>query len=419
MAKHLIRHYGKYIYRHEDYQAICQGDDCASQILSLFEFWTICRIEEIRRIESYNEQNKRGNTPLLQSPGLWLYETTSDISDGMLNAYGDSSIRKSLKKLIAWEFIESRKSKNDFDRTKEYKFNTELIQSSLDQWWNAQNIEKSDPVKTTHEPLEKTLETVKTTHEPLEKTYEPLNLTTDLYSLNSLNKQSLLTEGVESEISNTEDPTPKTNPLLVKNPKSSVSQITHPKDGCSAAALQNIYTSCEDVYELIDLFLLSPETSDATPPREMMSVFCEKAKWHGWVLPWRSSKMHREFQNCNPEIVKKLAADLARRDKATPDQKYGHAIATINSWEKSKGGWVNLMALCDRPVSDEPNLSETSLELSIPQYIRDWYEAQHEYQYRTQYLKSPSLTEFFAGKDNQVWYQFAKEKFPSWDWSKV
>ena len=234
MAKHLIRHYGKYIYRHEDYQAICQGDDCASQILSLFEFWTMCRLEEIKRVESYNEQNKRGNTPLMQLPNLWLYETTQDISNGMLNAYGDSSIRKSLKKLITWEFIDCQNSKNDFDRTKEYKFNTELIQSALDQW-NAQSIENSDPVKTTHEPLEKTLETVKTTH-------EPLNLTSDLYSLNSLNKQSLLTRGVESEISNsnTEDSNPRLIASLTIKPQSSISQTTPHEDQSCGAALNQI-----------------------------------------------------------------------------------------------------------------------------------------------------------------------------------
>lgn len=223
MGKYLIRHYGKYIYRHEDYRAICQGDDCASQILSLFEFWTSCRIEEIKRVQSYNEQSKRGNIPLMQPPDLWLYETTTDISDGMLDAYGDSSIRKSLKKLIAWEFIDSRKSKNDFDRTKEYRFNTELIQSSLDQWWNAQSTENSEAVKTTYEPLEKTLETVKRTYEPLEKTYEPLNLQDDLYSLNSLNKQSLLTGDVESEISNpnTQDPSLQISASLITKAESS------------------------------------------------------------------------------------------------------------------------------------------------------------------------------------------------------
>ncbi|MFM6032946.1 MAG: hypothetical protein ACKPCN_08420 [Dolichospermum sp.] len=197
------------------------------------------------------------------------------------------------------------------------------------------------------------------------------------------------------------------------------SPITPHEDGYSAPALQNVYTKAKDVYELIDMFLLSPETSDAPPPTEMMSVFREKAKWHGWVLPWRSLKIHHEFQNCNPEIVCSLAADLARKDKATPAQKYGHAIATINQWEKTKGGWVNLMVLCDRPIADEPTLSETSQQLSIPQYIRDWYESQHEYHYRTQYLKSASLEDFFKGKDNQAWYQFAKEKFPSWDWTKI
>ncbi|MFM6253919.1 MAG: hypothetical protein ACKPEQ_33055, partial [Dolichospermum sp.] len=51
------------------------------------------------------------------------------------------------------------------------------------------------------------------------------------------------------------------------------SPITSHEDGYSAPALQNVYTKAKDVYELIDMFLLSPETSDAPPPTEMMSVF--------------------------------------------------------------------------------------------------------------------------------------------------
>ncbi|MFY7799844.1 MAG: hypothetical protein ACOVQ3_12845, partial [Dolichospermum sp.] len=162
MGKHLIRHYGRYIYRHEDYQAICQGDDCAAQVLSLFEFWTSCRIEEIRRVQSYNDQNKKNTSLVLQVPTMWLYETTEDISIGILNAYGDSSIRKSVKKLLDWGFLDSRNSKHNFDRTKEYRFNTDVIQSALDQWnnqnqdVNAESIDKSDPLKTTLESVKKT-----------------------------------------------------------------------------------------------------------------------------------------------------------------------------------------------------------------------------------------------------------------------
>ncbi|MFM8200134.1 MAG: hypothetical protein ACKN9K_08800, partial [Dolichospermum sp.] len=114
------------------------------------------------------------------------------------------SIRKSLKKLIEWEFINYRKSPNTFDRTKEYRFNTELIQSSLDQWRNAQTTENS-------EPLEKTLETVKTTH-------EPLNLQDDLYSLNSLNKQSLSTGDAESDL---KEVTQQSTASLSNNPQPS------------------------------------------------------------------------------------------------------------------------------------------------------------------------------------------------------
>ena len=249
---------------------------------------------------------------------------------------------------------------------------------------------------------------------------EPENPVLNKYVLDQLSKEEVSippTPQEKSEFSNSETQPPNNTPdnkTRVGN-----SPITSPEVGYSAAALQNIYTKAVSVYELIDLFLLSPEISDASPPKEMMLVFSEKQKWHGWVLPWRSNKMHRDFQNCNPEIVKKLATDLARKDKATPAQKYGHAIATINQWERTKGGWVNLMALCDRPILDQPSLSEASPEISIPQYIKDWYEAQHEYHYRTQFLKAASLDDFFAGKDNRAWHQFAKEKFPSWDWTKI
>jgi len=343
MTKHLIRHYGKYIYRHEDYQAICQGDDCASQILSLFEFWTICRIEEIKRVESYNEQNKRSKAHLLQTPDLWLYETMEDISGGMINAYGDSSIRKSLKKLIAWGFIDSRKSKNDFDRTKEYKFNTESIQSSLDQWWNAQSIGNSDPVKTTFEPLEKTLETVKTTFEPLKKTHEPLNLTSDLYSLNSLNKQSLLTEDEGSEIElnpNTEDPNPELIAPLVNKPESS-----QPTDNSALGAIIPPPRPASSHNKADELF---------TNPREFNSA---KGTYKSASSdPWMSSA-HNPDKGFSEWL-------FSKRYKDKPSATLADAKAEIrNSWERASDLWeeyqFELLKKQQRveiidPVPDEP-----------------------------------------------------------------
>jgi hypothetical protein len=422
MAKHLIRHYGKYIYRHEDYQAICQGDDCASQILSLFEFWTTCRLEEIKRIESYNEQSRRGNIPLMQPPDLWLYETITDISEGMLDAYGDSSIRRSLKKLIVWEFIDSRKSKHDFDRTKEYKFNTELIQSSLDQWWNSQSIENSEAVKRTHESVEKTLEPVKRTHELVKKTHESLNLQDDLYSSNSLNKQSVLTKEqahlIElNSIKEEERSSSETTASLITKTESSVKQITPHGDGCSARPLQSIYAQAANVWELVDLCLDSPDLADAKPPSELLAVYNEKYKWSQWRWPWRSLTKTKEFGTFNPEVVKKLATQLAVKDKATPAQKYDYAIATINLWEQTKGGWTNLMTYCDRPVDQVS--TESAEELAeTPRHIKGWHDSYHEILHE-KFRAARSLEVFFAkDKDNKPWYEFAKEKFPSWDWSK-
>lgn len=181
-------------------------------------------------------------------------------------------------------------------------------------------------------------------------------------------------------------------------------------------ALITIYAEAKDVYELIDIFLMSPDISDASPPHELMTVYKEKNKWSGWLFPWRSRKMDRQFQNCNPEVVRKLARELAQKDKSTPEQKYDHAIATINKWEQTKGGWVNLMKLCDRPEIEQETAAEE--KPVIPQYIKEWHDSYHEVLHE-KFMLAKDLEDFFKkGKDNRAWYEFAKEKFPSWDWTK-
>jgi hypothetical protein len=96
------------------------------------------------------------------------------------------------------------------------------------------------------------------------------------------------------------------------------------------------------VKELIDAWLTDPTAmSDDSLPL----LVRETIKWNCWVLPWRNGerKLNNLYQNFNPIVVDFLAAELATKSKRSAQLEITHAIAVMNTWEKTKGGWTNLM----------------------------------------------------------------------------
>ena len=193
----------------------------------------------------------------------------------------------------------------------------------------------------------------------------------------------------------------------------------HEDQSTPAAPLKNVYAQAKSVWDLIDTFLLSPELADAVIPSELSLIYKEKNQWNGWLWPWRSKTMDKTFQNFNPAVIQKIAADLARRDKATPDQKYGHAMATVGMWEKTKGGWQNLVNWCDRPQPTQPTVNDTTeAETEIPEYFYKWSADVHLMIYENDFRKCHSLQAFYdKRKDHKAWLVFAKQEHPDWDWS--
>ncbi|MBD2457311.1 hypothetical protein H6G80_24945 [Nostoc sp. FACHB-87] len=104
----------------------------------------------------------------------------------------------------------------------------------------------------------------------------------------------------------------------------------------------NPYKSARSVEELIEAWITDPTTfaSDFVPV-----VVREKIKWNRWVLPWHSGerKLHPQYQNFNPIVVDLVAKELASTASCTKDEKITHAVSVMNTWEKTKGGWTNLM----------------------------------------------------------------------------
>ncbi|MHC5916078.1 MAG: helix-turn-helix domain-containing protein [Nostoc sp.] len=102
------------------------------------------------------------------------------------------------------------------------------------------------------------------------------------------------------------------------------------------------YKTAQNVKELIDAWLTDPTAmSDDSLPL----LVRETIKWNCWVLPWRNGerKLNNLYQNFNPIVVDFLAQELATKSKRSAQQEIDHAIAVMNTWEKTKGGWTNLM----------------------------------------------------------------------------
>ncbi|MHC5763216.1 hypothetical protein [Nostoc sp.] len=179
----------------------------------------------------------------------------------------------------------------------------------------------------------------------------------------------LTTEKIELEEPSLEkptpgEPTPQLPTSLSKNSES-LQQTDNPSRGSTIAAgsfdkseqsnkpqLTCPYKTARNVKELIDAWLTDPTAmSDDSLPL----LVRETIKWNCWVLPWRNGerKLNNLYQNFNPIVVDFLAQELATKSKRSAQLEITHAIAVMNTWEKTKGGWTNLMQRYNQAHSAE------------------------------------------------------------------
>ncbi|MDZ8258948.1 hypothetical protein [Nostoc sp. ChiQUE01b] len=179
-----------------------------------------------------------------------------------------------------------------------------------------------------------------------------------------LNLEEPTPEKPSLEESTPEEPIPQQPTLLLKNCESS-QQTDNPSRGSTIAVgsfdkseqankpqLTCPYKTAKNVKELIDAWLTDPTAmSDDSLPL----LVRETIKWNCWVLPWRNGerKLNNLYQNFNPVVVDFLAQELATKSKRSARQEIDHAIAVMNTWEKTKGGWTNLMQRLSQAQSAE------------------------------------------------------------------
>ncbi len=174
----------------------------------------------------------------------------------------------------------------------------------------------------------------------------------------------LTTKEIGLEEPSLEEPIPQQPTSLLKNSESS-QQTDNPSRGSTIAGgsfekseqsnklqITCPYKTAQNVKELIDTWLTDPTAmSDDSLPL----LVRETIKWKCWVLPWRNGerKLNNLYQNFNPIVVDFLAQELATKSKRSARQEVDHAIAVMNTWEKTKGGWTNLMQRYNQAHSAE------------------------------------------------------------------
>ncbi|MBD2472188.1 hypothetical protein [Nostoc sp. FACHB-145] len=195
-------------------------------------------------------------------------------------------------------------------------------------------------------------------------TYESVCEETDLNL--QPNQEELIPKSSSSQ-PNQEELIPESSASL-----SNQSETSHPTDnpscrfsiaavsfGKNEQSNNNPYKLARSVEELIEAWITDPTTfaSDCVPV-----VVREKIKWNRWVLPWHSGerKLHPQYQNFNPIVVDLLAQELASAASCKKDEKITHAVSVMNSWEKTKGGWTNLMQRYQQALKNERSLTQAT-----------------------------------------------------------
>jgi hypothetical protein len=336
--RHILKHHGRYVFRHEDLIAI--AGECGGQILSLFEFWTSCRLAEQDRVRSLNKQLAAKGKQQTKEPDNWLLETIEDIRAGLMDGWGISSIKRALKELVAAGYVLEGKAKNPWLRTKTYQLNIQEVQKALDAWQDKQSgilSEVSNPLVS---------EELISTHRAVDfNSSSGLNEPQTIYINNPLKHSQPEEQSPVCVRKKEEEEELRSQEKIPTNQSSFVPQIRNPEPSTlQPAAGGSAVPSAkwESVESLIESILVDPyiEPTDSIP-----SAVKSEMRSRGWLFPWRSRTRDNMYQTCNQELVDHIAKERASwGNEPTYKQKIPGVIGWIGENERTKAGLEKIMA---------------------------------------------------------------------------
>ena len=331
--RHILKHSGRYVYRHEDLIAI--AGECGGQILSLFEFWTSCRMAEQDRVRSQNKQlAAKGKSPT-KEPDNWLLETIEDIRAGLMDGWGISSIKRALKQLVEAGYILEGKAKNPWLRTKTYQLNIPEVQKALDAWQNGQSgvlVEAQNPV---------VLEQLNSTYRGVDFNSSSGCFESQTIYNNNPSKHSQPMGQQSQGVCGEEEGKDKSP--FVQPPTSGVTSTRNdPEKSSTLGAAAVLSAKWDSVESLIESILVDPYL-DPTEP--IPSVIKSEMKSRRWLFPWRSLTRHNLYQTCDQVLVDHIAKEWASwNNEPTYKQKIPGVIGWIGENERTKTGLEKIMS---------------------------------------------------------------------------
>ncbi len=147
----------------QDYVGICHDAPdpvCAASILSIFTFWMDWKAANIPQAQIHNALVAKANaektdeeTPeALQVDDLWVYKSMPDLKQDCFGMYGETKLTQNRIFLEQKGFLLTRDNPySKWNRTKQYHINIELVQLSINAWYQSidhipyiQGIDTSD-----------------------------------------------------------------------------------------------------------------------------------------------------------------------------------------------------------------------------------------------------------------------------------
>jgi hypothetical protein len=117
-----------------DYYILCRCDDAASKVLQRMEFWDGTKAGGNVHNEKDNDHAIDAGKAPTQDTSRYVYKTREELAWEMIGAVKERSAYVALDDIIKLRYLKSRHNPyKTFDRTLQYEFQFELVQSHLNQ----------------------------------------------------------------------------------------------------------------------------------------------------------------------------------------------------------------------------------------------------------------------------------------------
>ncbi|WP_438967030.1 conserved phage C-terminal domain-containing protein [Flavobacterium sp.] len=110
----------------------CEGDKCAAELLSLFEYWHNIKIRTVEQNKEENDRRIQSGLKPIYSESTLQWHSRDQLIDQLFNRYTHKTIKKSIDLLKSKKCLSQESNPNNsFDKTKFFQFHPEIINEWL------------------------------------------------------------------------------------------------------------------------------------------------------------------------------------------------------------------------------------------------------------------------------------------------